>query len=91
MTDPRTPFPPKRYKDTSDEDSALSFRAMIHHVAPAPTGVPTRFVSMFPSTQYTTTDNKHDFNRVLNAYLATLDWSKVEVLQGGKHLYSFDK
>lgn len=84
-------FAPKKWGSNEDEDDQFSFRACIHHVEPDSQGRPVLWVTLFPPVQYKTVGNKTSFNRALTEYLGHLNWSAVEVIQGGKAAFSFSK
>ena len=84
-------FRPKVWGSNVDEDTEFSFRAYIHHTATSPAGEIVAWITMFPPTQYKTVEDKASFNRAMNEYLTQLNWSKVEVAQGGKAAFSFNK
>ena len=81
----------KTWGSNVDEDTEFSFRAYIHHTDISPAGETVAWITMFPATQYKTVEDKASFNRALNEYLPQLNWSKVEVTQGGKAAFSFNK
>lgn len=85
------PFGEKKYQDASDDDTELSFRARVYHTAVSSVGESLQCMTLFPPTQYRTTENKHDFNRALTAYLDTLAWKRVEVTQGGQLAFEINK
>lgn len=87
MLDPHNATAPRGYRDPADDDTEYSFRAMVRHSTD--NGV--MVWSLFPPAQYKTVESKNEFNRLLNSYLNGLNWVSVEVMQGGKHLYAFDK
>lgn len=87
MFDPHTATPLRSYRDPADDDTVYSFRAMVRHL----TADGTKVTSLFPPAQNKTVENKNEFNRLLNLYLSGLNWVSVDVTQGGKSLYSFDK
>jgi hypothetical protein len=72
-------------------DTPLSFRAMVKHRFVSPVGETVTTNELFPPTQYSTVDNKYDFTRNLTDFLSNKDWITVDVQQGGKYLYSFNK
>jgi hypothetical protein len=74
-----------------ETDTHLSFRATVKHRFVTQSGETVTTNELFPPTQNKTTESKYDFNRNLNDFLSDKDWISVDVEQGGKHLYSFDK
>ena len=84
-------FAEKTWGSNVDDDTDYSFRAYIRHTEPDSQGRPVLWVTLFPPTQYKTVEDKASFNRALTEYLNHLNWSAVEVIQGGKAAFSFSK
>ena len=84
-------FALKKWGSNEDDDREYSFRAFIRHTWIDSQGLPVRFLEVFPPSQYKTVDDKSSFNRALTEYLGHLNWSAVEVTQGGKAAFSFSK
>jgi hypothetical protein len=84
-------FAEKTWGSNVDDDTEFSFRAMVYHTAPNGCGKTVLYITFFPPTQYKTVEDKASFNRALNEYLPHLDWTAVEVTQGGKAAFSFNK
>ena len=87
----RKHFAEKAWGSNADDDTEYSFRAFIRHTEPALDGRPRLWVTMFPPVQYKTVEDKASFNRALTEYLTQLNWFAVEVTQGGKAAFSFNK
>jgi hypothetical protein len=74
------------------QDDEYSFRAMVKVPFTTPKGEEIVVRQMFPPVQHDTVDNKNDFLRMLNNHLSSLDnWVSVDVEQGGKNVFSFDR
>lgn len=84
-------FAPKKWGSNEDDDTEFSFRAFIRHTEADNQGRPVLWVTMFPPSQYKTVEDKASFNRALTEYLTQLNWFAVEVTQGGKAAFSFNK
>jgi hypothetical protein len=70
----------KHKANANEEDSEYGIRALIRYTHVLPSGEKTVITSLFPPIQLRTTDNKYQFNRHLNAMVASLKAEGREIL-----------
>ncbi|MFN9115849.1 MAG: hypothetical protein ACK5XN_37845, partial [Bacteroidota bacterium] len=75
-------FALKRWGTNEDNDTESTLRAFIHHRWTTPAGEIAQFISLFPPTQYKSTDDEHAFALALEEELKTLDWQQVKAMRG---------
>jgi hypothetical protein len=71
-------FVPKA--NANEEDSEYGIRALIRYTHVLPSGEKTVITALFPPIQLRTTDNKYEFNRHLNAMVASLKAEGKEIV-----------
>ena len=74
------PFKVFKTRPTSEVDGEYDIRALIRYTHVLPSGEKTVITSLFPPIQLRTTDNKYEFNRHLNAMVASLKAEGREIV-----------
>ena len=70
-----------KYKaNANEEDGEYDIRALIRYTHVLPSGEKTVITALFPPIQLRTTDNKYEFNRHLNAMVASLKAEGKEIV-----------
>lgn len=68
------------YRKDNEPDGKYDLRAAVAYHFVDGHGEKRKGVSMFPGTQYKSTSNKYEFNRLLNKYVASLKAKGNEVI-----------
>jgi hypothetical protein len=83
ITERFDPFKVFKHKDRTNglqADDEYDIRALVRYTLVLPSGTKTIVNAMFPPVQLKTTDNKYEFNRYLNAYIADLKSGGHEIV-----------